>query len=216
VRTAATVVGGNNASGGHTHSIVSADATAINQDTTATMQNADAQPPFYLLPAIQNMSGGSQDLPDKAITLWLGLLEDIPASRVLCDGDNSTPDLRDKFVKISNTINGGGTTGGANQHTHTSNVHTHTQDTHAHTNTSGNNSASTTTTPLTVTPVTLAAHTHTHTFTIATVVAVNQNTTITIANNTSKNNYPEYLTVAYLMKPASAVTYAQVIMMNSI
>lgn len=194
---------------GHTHSIVSASTAATNQNATATMQNADGQPPFYVIPAIQNTSGVAQDLPNKAVTLWMGSLGSIPASRVLCDGNNSTPDLRGKFVKISSTIGGGGGTGGADQHSHTSNAHTHTQDTHAHSNTSGNNSASILSDPWSIpsTPnVTVGAHTHQHTFTIATVVATNQNATITIQNNTSQSNYPPYRTVAYLMRPVTAVS----------
>jgi len=32
------------------------------------------------------------------ICLWAGSIVDIPAGWVLCDGNNSTPDLRDRFI----------------------------------------------------------------------------------------------------------------------
>jgi len=34
-----------------------------------------------------------------AIVAWSGLLSKIPRGWVLCDGDNGTPDLRDRFVR---------------------------------------------------------------------------------------------------------------------
>ncbi len=32
------------------------------------------------------------------IMLWSGAIVDIPAGWALCDGNNGTPDLRDKFI----------------------------------------------------------------------------------------------------------------------
>lgn len=32
------------------------------------------------------------------IVLWSGAIVDIPAGWALCDGNNNTPDLRDKFI----------------------------------------------------------------------------------------------------------------------
>lgn len=60
-------------------------------------------------------------LPDfgiGSIGMWFGSILDIPAGWLLCDGNNDTPDLRDKFV-----ITAGGTynpedTGGATEHHH--------------------------------------------------------------------------------------------------
>ncbi len=36
--------------------------------------------------------------PSGGIVLWSGVTTNIPSGWVLCDGQNSTPDLRDKFV----------------------------------------------------------------------------------------------------------------------
>lgn len=32
------------------------------------------------------------------IVLWSGAIADIPAGWALCDGNNTTPDLRDRFI----------------------------------------------------------------------------------------------------------------------
>lgn len=53
------------------------------------------------------------------IIMWHGLLANIPADYALCDGNNGTPDLRDKFVRGSaNGVDPGGV-GGAINHNHT-------------------------------------------------------------------------------------------------
>lgn len=193
----------------HTHTVTfGSSVTATNQNTTATMQNGDGQPPWYKLLAIQNTSGGLTALPPYGIGFWLGTLASIPASLRLCDGTSGTPDLRDKFVKITNTSGELGNTGGATQHTHTSDSHTHTQDQHQHTVTAGNSSAGNNDYEDVGDPLTgVAIHPHTHsTWTAAYTTAVNQNTTITIQNNTASTNFPEYRTVAYLMMPGTART----------
>lgn len=68
------------------------------------------------------------------IMLWSGSVASIPSGWVLCNGSNSTPDLRDRFVVgAGSTYSVGGTGGSANatlvSHTHTATVtdngHTH-------------------------------------------------------------------------------------------
>jgi hypothetical protein len=85
--------------------------------------------------AIQNTSGGDQSIMKGLIALWLESTGSIPGGWFLCDGDNDTPDLRNKFLKIANTTGQIGDTGGSNAHTHAaSNSHTHTATgTHNHT-----------------------------------------------------------------------------------
>jgi len=63
------------------------------------------------------------------IILWSGAIVDIPAGYVLCDGNNGTPDLRDKFIVGAKEDDGGIAKsnvtgallqeGGANSHVHT-------------------------------------------------------------------------------------------------
>jgi len=57
--------------------------------------------------------------PSGAIVMWHGTLSNIPSGWVLCDGSNSTPDLRDKFLKGAANGANPGSTGGATTHTHT-------------------------------------------------------------------------------------------------
>jgi len=62
------------------------------------------------------------------IAIWSGAIVDIPAGFVLCDGNNGTPDLTDKFVPGAGGGYAPGATGGNSTHTHngTTNGHNHT------------------------------------------------------------------------------------------
>jgi len=53
-----------------------------------------------------------------SILLWYGAIVDIPAGYVLCDGNNGTPDLRDKFILGAGGAKNPGDTGGAAIHSH--------------------------------------------------------------------------------------------------
>ena len=61
------------------------------------------------------------------ICLWYGSILSIPAGYVLCDGNNSTPDLRNKFIVGAGDTYAVDATGGAVNHNHTftSNTHYH-------------------------------------------------------------------------------------------
>lgn len=72
-----------------------------------------------------------------AIVAWSGYLSKIPRGWTLCDGQNGTPDLREKFVRGSpNGIEAGGT-GGDPTHNHL-----FLDDGHAHPFQAGNKLAS--------------------------------------------------------------------------
>ena len=62
-----------------------------------------------------------------AISLWSGSIGSIPAGWVLCDGNNGTPDLRDKFIIGAGDTYNPDDNGGALNHLHsfTGNGHTH-------------------------------------------------------------------------------------------
>ena len=49
-----------------------------------------------------NLSGVS-GIPSGFIGMWSGATDTIPSGWVLCDGNNSTPDLRNKFIVGANT-----------------------------------------------------------------------------------------------------------------
>lgn len=42
--------------------------------------------------------GGADGLPSGVVVMWSGDRVEIPAGWALCDGENGTPDLRDRFV----------------------------------------------------------------------------------------------------------------------
>ena len=54
-------------------------------------------------------------VPSGVIAMWSGASNAIPSGWVICDGNNSTPNLTDKFIKASGTAGttGGSTTSGA-------------------------------------------------------------------------------------------------------
>lgn len=74
-------------------------------------------------------------IPSGVITMWSGSIASIPAGWYLCNGSNSTPDLRDRFVVGAGTTYAVAATGGSKDavvvsHTHSASVtdpgHTHT------------------------------------------------------------------------------------------
>lgn len=55
----------------------------------------------------------SSAVPTGMVMMWSGAVNAIPSGYVLCDGNNSTPDLRDKFVVGAGSGYAVGNTGGA-------------------------------------------------------------------------------------------------------
>ena len=72
--------------------------------------NNGADPTFETV----SMSGG---VPTGAIILWSGAVNAIPTGYVICDGNNSTPDLRNAFILAAGDTYAVGATGGAATHT---------------------------------------------------------------------------------------------------
>ena len=74
----------------------------------------------------------SSAVPTGMIMMWSGASNAIPSGYVLCDGNNSTPDLRNRFVVGAGSSYSVGNTGGSNSvtltvsqmpaHTHTTNI----------------------------------------------------------------------------------------------
>lgn len=85
---------------------------------------------------------GRIDLPSGTIAVWPGTLSNVPSGWVLCDGNNGTPNLLDKFQKsVPDTSTDPGTTGGNHSQSlsnsqmasHNHNVSTGTDGDHGHT-----------------------------------------------------------------------------------
>lgn len=65
------------------------------------------------LQASVNQASPSASLPPGVIVMWSGTLATVPSGWALCDGQNGTPDLRDKFIKGWHVgVDPGGTGGG--------------------------------------------------------------------------------------------------------
>ena len=80
----------------------------------------------------QNPSWVAPPVPTGVIVMWSGTTSNIPTGWVLCDGQNSTPDLRDRFiVGAGSTYNAAATGGSTSTASHTLTVdeipaHSHT------------------------------------------------------------------------------------------
>jgi len=70
--------------------------------------------------------------PSGMILIWSGAIVNIPAGYVLCDGNNGTPDLRNRFVVGAGDTYAVDASGGAINHTHN-----FTGDGHFHTHPAG-------------------------------------------------------------------------------
>ena len=137
-------------------------------------------------------------IPTGLISLWSGSIGSIPSGWLLCDGNNATPDLRDRFiVGAGNNYAVAGQGGSANSvlvsHTHTA-TSTVTDPTHTHTYTNavvgGSNLGGTSSFSITGSGTTAASSTG---ITVAT-----SNTTEGVSGTNA--NLPPYYALAYIMK----------------
>lgn len=67
---------------------------------------------------VEKASFAAGTIPAGLIAMWHGTLANIPAGWIICDGQNGTPDLRDKFVKGAAGGQNPGDVGGSATHTH--------------------------------------------------------------------------------------------------
>ena len=114
----------------------------IQTSSGSTLQTLD-----NLYPILQNAPASAPSLPSGAIILWSGSIGSIPSGYVICDGTNSTPDLRDRFVVAAGNNYSVGQTGGSADAIVVSHTHTATSvvsdPSHTHTQTVGNAGGST-------------------------------------------------------------------------
>lgn len=74
----------------------------------------------------------ANSVPSGLISLWSGSTASIPSGWVLCDGTNSTPDLRNRFVVGAGSTYAVDATGGSADAVVVSHTHTLTDPGHAH------------------------------------------------------------------------------------
>ena len=162
---------------------------------------------------IQGTLSAGGAIPSGGIILWSGAADAIPSGFVLCDGNNNTPDLRNRFVVGAGSGYSVDATGGSADatlvsHSHTINNHTHSisgttdDDTHNHTiqssssigggtrvtsqNSTGNTASTTN-------------DTHSHSFSATTGNPSDRGTNLQGSSGTNKN-LPPYYALCYIMK----------------
>ena len=155
------------------------------------------------------------------IILWSGNTGNIPSGFVLCNGSNSTPDLRDRFVVGAGSSYNPGSTGGSNSvtlsttqipsHNHTTPNHRHSfsgstnNDTHSHTwdrqdaaNDQGYRPWPASNNDCRRTTANTGNDTHNHSFSGNT--GYHQGTTTSTGSGSSHENRPPYYALCYIMK----------------
>ena len=155
--------------------------------------------------------GSDASIPAGVIVMWSGAIANIPAGWALCDGNNGTPNLLDRFIaSVPNAGTNPGATGGANTynlteaqlppHSHTGSGTTSADGAHTHTlpgyhlyGNGGNipfyNWANNTYAQSTNTTSVDGNHTHTYSFTTSQTGA-----------GAAIDNRPAYYTLAFIMK----------------
>ena len=109
----------------HTHSVSGDNGNfGTSNSENLTTVGGTVEPPWYKLAVIVNGTGGDS-YPIGIIAAWIGTLANIPDGWLLCDGNNGTPNLLDKFIKGIDNTGELGNTGGAAGHGHTANAHNH-------------------------------------------------------------------------------------------
>jgi hypothetical protein len=132
------------------------------------------------------------------IMLWSGSSATIPSGWLLCDGSNSTPDLRNRFVVGATSTYAVGATGGSADAIVVSHTHTATVTDAGHTHTTG-------TTGTTYIGDVSGGGGRTHPYLNGGSVTGTATTGITVANSTTGSsgtnaNLPPYYALCYIMK----------------
>jgi len=168
------------------------------------------------------IAAASTSFPAGFIVLWSGSVASIPVGWVLCDGSNSTPDLRNKFVIGAGSSYSVGATGGSKDAVVISHSHTASTDSagnHSHsgsTNTAGahthvyqeryynNNGAAGGrfgTEWRNRAANTSSAGSHSHTLSITSAGSHSHSVSVSSSGESGVDkNLPPYLALAYIMK----------------
>ena len=182
---------------------VTATTTELNVLDGVTATTAE----INTLDGIAPSGAGFGFIPSGGIIMWSGSVASIPSGYFLCDGSNSTPDLRNRFIVGAGDTYAVDATGGADSvtldasqipaHTHTFSGSTNTTGAHTHTVAAGNSggadniittgNARSNDTSYT----TSSAGDHSHTF---------SGTTASTGGGGSHENRPPYYALAYIMK----------------
>lgn len=155
----------------------------IQTSSGTTLQTLD-----NLYPILQNAPAVSGTIPSGLIAIWSGSLGSVPSGWVLCDGTNSTPDLRNSFILGAGNSYAVGATGGSTDaivvsHTHSINDPGHFHNYSAPTTPGGGGGGG------------LGSQTSANTDTKTTGISIN-----TAGTSGSGANMPPYYALAFIMK----------------
>ena len=181
---------------------VTASATEINKLDGLTASTAQ----------LNTLASGGGIIPTGGIIMWSGAVSAIPTGWVLCNGSNSTPDLRNRFVVGAGSTYAVNATGGtdsvslstanlpAHSHSFSGTGTTNTTGAHSHSSgwfgprgASGQATVFATNDPAYGNVNTGSAGNHNHTVTIS-------GTTGNQGSGSSHENRPPYYALAYIMK----------------
>jgi len=114
----------------HTHPDLTSGAVVGGglSEVACTYSAVSNDPPYYEVIFITPISGQS-GIPDKAVYLYDKT--DSKSGHYVCDGNNSTPNLANKYLKGAATGANAGSTGGSTTNIHTL-THTHIVNSHTH------------------------------------------------------------------------------------
>jgi hypothetical protein len=117
--------------------VVGGNLTVTGTATGATPSASDDSTKFATTAFVRDI------IPSGVIVMWSGTIATIPSGWVLCDGSNSTPDLRNRFIIAANADDGGAAktnvtgsatqTGGSKDAIVVSHTHSVTDPGHLHT-----------------------------------------------------------------------------------
>lgn len=118
----------------HTHAYNISGVTGGTLSDAVSYASINGEPPYHEVIFIK--ATGFRSVPDDGIILSSNAT--IPSGFVLCNGETTTPDLTDKYLKGASTGEDAGDVAGSLNHEHSIN-HTHTGVTHTHVGTSASN-----------------------------------------------------------------------------
>ena len=125
--------------------IISIDPTKISGDSvyvglTVNGSGDSEMAPRQRLTSVPFAFNAYNGVPQNAIIMWSGAINQIPIGWALCDGTNGTPNLKDRFVVGAGNLYAVGVTGGSTtkdiSHTHTTGdyaLNVNQMPTHTHT-----------------------------------------------------------------------------------
>jgi len=151
-----------------------------------------------------DVAQAAYSVPSGGIIMWSGSVSSIPTGWFLCDGNNSTPNLTDRFIVGAGSVYTPGNTGGSADavvvsHTHTA-TSTVTDPGHNHSYPLGEGYYNTTVSPAIPTNTYLSRQTNTpNTGSKTTGITVATSNTATGVSGTNAN-LPPYYALAFIMK----------------